>query len=57
MSPIRDRGWVQARLNEGATVLALAAAAGVSRQTAAQWLRRHHLHAASRRHVRPSGMS
>jgi transposase-like protein len=54
VSPIRDRAWVQARLNEGATVVALAAAAGVSRQTASTWLRRHRLQVAPRRHVRPA---
>lgn len=43
VADISDRDWVQAQLDEGVTVTALAKAAGVSRQTVYTWLGRHGL--------------
>ena len=51
---IRDREWVRRRLDAGDTVAELAAAAGVSRQTASSWLRRHGLKANKQPVERPS---
>lgn len=40
---IRDADWVAGRLDDGDTVTAIAEAAGVSRQTASTWVKRHGL--------------
>lgn len=50
---IRDRAWVQRRVDEGATVTAIAAEASVSRQTAHTWLRRHGIDLEKRKPARP----
>ena len=55
VSSIRDAEWVGARLVAGDTVTEIAAAAGVSRQTAHTWIHRHRLPARTRR--RPSDNS
>ncbi len=51
---IEDATWVAGRLAAGATVSQIADAAGVSRQTASTWMRRHGLHANKQPHPRPS---
>ena len=51
---IDDRDWCAQRLGAGDTVAAIGAAAGVSRQTASGWLKRHNLQANHRPRVRPS---
>lgn len=51
---IDDRDWCAQRLGAGDTVAAIGAAAGVSRQTASVWLKRHQLQANHRPRVRPS---
>jgi transposase-like protein len=53
MSDIRSRQWVADRLAAGETVTAIAAAAGVSRQTAHTWIDRHGLHATPKAKPRP----
>lgn len=53
-SPIEDREWVAQRLNEGGSVTAIADLAGVSRQTAHTWVRRHGLTPNPRGRQRPS---
>jgi transposase-like protein len=55
VSSIRDAEWVGARLVAGDTVTEIAAAAGVSRQTAHTWIHRHRLPGRTRR--RPSDNS
>ena len=50
---IDDRDWCTARLAAGDTVAAIGQAAGVSRQTASAWLKRHGLQANHRPHERP----
>ena len=50
---IDDRDWCAARLAAGDTVAAIGQAAGVSRQTATAWLKRHGLQANRRPHERP----
>lgn len=50
---IDDREWCAARLAAGDTVAALGDAAGVSRQTASTWLKRHGLQANHRPLKRP----
>ena len=50
---IDDRDWCAARLAAGDTVAAIGQAAGVSRQTASAWLKRHGLQANHRPHERP----
>jgi hypothetical protein len=50
---IDDREWCASRLAAGDTVAAIGQAAGVSRQTASAWLKRHRLHANHRPHDRP----
>ena len=47
---IDDRDWCAARLAAGDTVAAIGQAAGVSRQTASAWLKRHGLQANHRPH-------
>lgn len=51
---IRDADWVAERLGAGDTVTAIAEAAGVSRQTASSWLKRHGLSATKQPLPRPS---
>jgi len=51
---VRDRDWVAARLDAGDTVTAIADQAGVSRQTASSWLKRHGLTATKKPLDRPS---
>jgi DNA invertase Pin-like site-specific DNA recombinase len=51
---IDDREWCAARLAAGDTVAAIGTAAGVSRQTASAWLKRHGLQANHRPRKRPS---
>src|SRR5215218_1551767 len=51
---IDDRDWCASRLAAGDTVAAIGAAAGVSRQTASAWLKRHGLQANHRPLERPS---
>jgi len=51
---IDDREWWASRLAAGDTVAAIGAAAGVSRQTASAWLKRHGLQANHRPHERPA---
>ncbi len=50
---IGDRDWCAARLAAGDTVAAIGQAAGVSRQTASAWLKRHGLHANHQPRARP----
>jgi transposase len=50
---IDDRDWCAARLAAGDTVAALGQAAGVSRQTASAWLKRHRLQANHQPKPRP----
>lgn len=50
---IDDREWCASRLAAGDTVAAIGAAAGVSRQTASGWLKRHGLQANHRPLERP----
>ena len=50
---IDDREWCAGRLAAGDTVAAIGQAAGVSRQTASAWLKRHGLQANHRPHDRP----
>ena len=50
---IEDREWCAARLAAGDTVAAIGAAAGVSRQTASAWLKRHGLQATRQPRQRP----
>ena len=50
---IDDRDWCAARLAAGDTVAAIGQAAGVSRQTASAWLKRHGLHANHQPRLRP----
>jgi hypothetical protein len=50
---IDDRAWVAERLAAGDTVAAIGHAAGVSRQTASTWLKRHGLQANHQARVRP----
>ncbi|HWL44578.1 MAG TPA: hypothetical protein VNQ73_16680 [Ilumatobacter sp.] len=55
MTPgIEDRDWCEARLAAGDTVAALGTAAGVSRQTANAWLKRHGLQASRGQRPRPA---
>lgn len=51
---IADRDWCAARLAAGDTVAAIGAAAGVSRQTASGWLKRHGLQPNHQRKTRPT---
>lgn len=51
---IRDPVWVAERLESGDTVAAIAEVAGVSRQTASSWLKRHGLSATKQPLRRPS---
>src|SRR5215212_5099373 len=51
---IRNRDWVAAQLDDGATVTAIARDAGVSRQTARTWLARHRLDPIDRAKTRPT---
>lgn len=51
---ISNSAWVKQRLDAGDTVTAIAQAAGVSRQTASSWLKRHGLTATKRPYERPS---
>lgn len=50
---IADPAWCAARLEAGDTVAAIGEAAGVSRQTASAWLKRHGLQANHRPKKRP----
>ncbi len=50
---INDRAWCAARLAAGDTVAAIGQAAGVSRQTASAWLKRHGLQANNQPKPRP----
>jgi transcriptional regulator with XRE-family HTH domain len=50
---IDDRDWCAARLAAGDTVAAIGQAAGVSRQTASSWLKRHGLQANHQARPRP----
>lgn len=50
---IDDREWFAARLAAGDTVAAIGQAAGVSRQTASSWLKRHGLQANHQPRHRP----
>ena len=50
---IDDRDWCATRLAAGDTVAAIGQAAGVSRQTASAWLKRHGLHANHQSRPRP----
>lgn len=50
---IDDRSWCASRLAAGDTVAAIGQAAGVSRQTASAWLKRHGLHANHQPKARP----
>ena len=50
---IDDRDWCAARLAAGDTVAAIGQAAGVSRQTASAWLKRHGLQANHQPRTRP----
>lgn len=50
---IADRAWVAARIEAGATVTSIAAAAAVTRQTAYTWIARHRLEVEPRRKPRP----
>ena len=50
---IDDRDWCAARLAAGDTVAAIGQAAGVSRQTASSWLKRHGLQANHQPRSRP----
>jgi transposase-like protein len=50
---IDDRAWCAERLAAGDTVAAIGEAAGVSRQTASAWLKRHGLQANHQPHERP----
>ena len=50
---IDDRDWCAARLAAGDTVAAIGQAAGVSRQTASSWLKRHGLQANHQPRQRP----
>ena len=52
-SRIDDREWCAGRLAAGDTVAAIGQAAGVSRQTASAWLKRHGLQANHRPRDRP----
>lgn len=51
---IDDRDWCAARLADGDTVATIGEAAGVSRQTASAWLKRHGLQANHRPRARPT---
>ena len=51
---IHDRAWCADRLASGDTIAAIGEAAGVSRQTASAWLKRHGLPANRRPHDRPA---
>jgi len=51
---IEDRDWVASRLAAGDTVAAIGLQAGVTRQTAGTWIKRHGLSANKRTHQRPS---
>ena len=42
-SVLHDRDWLEARLNAGESVTAIARTCGVSRQAVQQWIRRHGL--------------
>jgi transposase-like protein len=50
---IDDRDWCAARLAAGDTVAAIGVAAGVSRQTASAWIKRHKLQANHQPRERP----
>ena len=50
---IDDRAWCAAQLAAGETVAAIGQAAGVSRQTASSWLKRHGLQANHQPKPRP----
>ena len=54
MAEISDRRWVQAQLEDGATVTAIADTASVSRQTAYTWIARHGLEPNSPTKPRPT---
>ena len=51
---IEDGAWVQRQLEQGASVTGLAELAGVTRQTASTWIRRHGLAAPGASAHRPS---
>ena len=51
---IEDGAWVQRQLEQGASVTGLAELAGVTRQTASTWIRRHGLAAPGTSAHRPS---
>ena len=51
---IDDGDWVASRLAAGDTVAAIGLAAGVTRQTAGTWIKRHGLSANKKTHQRPT---